>query len=97
MRSRRRGGNGTRREKLYAAMTRIVEDSVGHVNEARLMARARGAVVAAARLEHQGVCARRPRPEDGFLGACNICARLADLDAIQKADDGTEGEESGAG
>ena len=51
---------------------------------AALVAReqARDAVIAAARSEHEGTCPRRPRPEEGFLGACRICARLADLDAV---------------
>jgi len=48
--------------------------------------RALRAVEQAARLEHLDSpmpCPRRPQPEKGFLGACNICASLLALDAAR--------------
>lgn len=40
------------------------------------------AVIAAARLDHER-CPRKARPAEGFLGACNVCARLAALDTTE--------------
>ena len=45
-------------------------------------------VVAAVRMEHGpgSQCARQPRPNEGFVGACNLCARLAAFDALHWPD-----------
>jgi chromosome segregation ATPase len=74
-----------------AALEQLVEDyrlSAKAQHEQAVEARAHVAalmgVVEAARIEHEGVCPRRPQPEKGFLGACNICARLIALDAGEK-------------
>jgi transposase len=55
------------------------------------------ALLAAVRLEHgpTSTCARRPQPGRGFLGACNLCARLAAFDALGWPDP-TPGDGGGA-